>query len=120
MERTSLSCECSRFAELRRCQIEADREIDEATLLDVLKGATNLSDALDEVIRAVLEEGTMADGLQTRTTTKSSLSRTIGKQRSSPSSTRHRSGRTKFSQNDWSTASYQPTSAVEAEYHLGA
>lgn len=40
-----------RFSELRRRLIEADPEIDETTLLDTLEGATNLNEALGEVIR---------------------------------------------------------------------
>ena len=56
----------SRYAELRRRLIEADPEIDETTLLDTLEGATNLSEALGEVIRAALDEESLADGLRAR------------------------------------------------------
>ena len=55
-----------RFSELRRRLIEADPEIDETTLLDTLEGATNLNEALGEVIRAALEEETLADCLRGR------------------------------------------------------
>lgn len=58
--------EHSRYTELRRRLIEADPEIDETTLLDTLEGATNLDEALGEVIRAALEEEAMAEGLRAR------------------------------------------------------
>ena len=63
---TPLAAEYSRYSELRRRLIEADPEIDETTLLDTLEGATNLSEALGEVIRVALEEEAMADGLRAR------------------------------------------------------
>lgn len=43
--------EFDRNAGLRRRLIEAEPEIDDTTLLDTLEGATNLSEALGEVIR---------------------------------------------------------------------
>lgn len=55
-----------RFQELRRRLIEADPEIDETTLLDTLEGATNLNEAIGEVIRAALEEEALADSLRDR------------------------------------------------------
>ena len=55
-----------RFHELRRRLIEADPEIDETTLLDTLEGATNLNEAIGEVIRAALEEEALADSLRDR------------------------------------------------------
>jgi len=55
-----------RFHELRRRLIEADPEIDETTLLDTLEGATNLTEALGEVIRAALDEEALADSLRDR------------------------------------------------------
>jgi len=58
--------EHNRFSELRRRLIEADPEIDETTLLDTLEGATNLSEALGEVIRAALDEEALADSLRAR------------------------------------------------------
>lgn len=58
--------EHSRYAELRRRLIEADPEIDETTLLDTLEGATNINEALGEVIRAALEEEELADALRAR------------------------------------------------------
>lgn len=58
--------EHSRFSELRRRLVEADPEIDDTTLLDTLEGATNLTEALGEVIRAALEEEALADGLRAR------------------------------------------------------
>lgn len=58
--------EHSRYSELRRRLIEADPEIDDTTLLDTLEGATNLSEALAEVIRAALDEEALADGLRAR------------------------------------------------------
>ena len=61
-----LTLEFTRFTELRRRLIEADPEIDETTLLDTLEGATNLSEALGEVIRAALEEEALADSLRAR------------------------------------------------------
>lgn len=58
--------EHTRYAELRRRLIEADPEIDDTTLLDTLEGATNLSEALGEVIRAALDEEALADSLRAR------------------------------------------------------
>lgn len=61
-----LAGEHSRYSELRRRLIEADPEIDETTLLDTLEGATNLNEAIGEVIRAALEEEALADSLRGR------------------------------------------------------
>lgn len=61
-----ITYEFSRYAELRRRLIEADPEIDQTTLVDTLKGATNLNEALGEVIRAALEEEELADALRSR------------------------------------------------------
>jgi hypothetical protein len=61
-----LTREATRFSELRRRLIEADPEIDETTLLDTLEGATNLTEAIGEVIRAALEEEALADCLRAR------------------------------------------------------
>jgi hypothetical protein len=61
-----LHVEFTRFAELRRRLIEADPEIDETTLLDTLEGATNLHEAIGEVVRAALDEEALADGLKGR------------------------------------------------------
>ena len=61
-----LSKEYTRFAELRRRLVEADPEIDETTLLDTLEGATNLHEAIGEVVRAALDEEALADGLKRR------------------------------------------------------
>jgi hypothetical protein len=61
-----MSSEFSRFTELRRRLTEADPEIDETTLLDTLEGATNLTEAIGEVIRAALEEEALADGMRMR------------------------------------------------------
>jgi hypothetical protein len=58
--------EFSRFAELRRRLIEADPDIDETTLLDTLEGATNLHEAIGEVVRTALDEEALADGLKGR------------------------------------------------------
>ena len=58
--------EHSRYSELRRRLIEADREIDDTTLLDTLEGATNLSEAIGEVLRAALEEEALAESLKAR------------------------------------------------------
>lgn len=55
-----------RYSELRRRLLEADPEIDETTLLDTLEGATDLNEAIGEVIRAALEEETLADCLRGR------------------------------------------------------
>ena len=66
MSNLQLSSEFSRFTELRRRLIEADPEIDETTLLDTLEGATNLTEAIGEIIRAALEEEALADGLRAR------------------------------------------------------
>lgn len=61
-----LTNEFNRFTELRRRLIEADPEIDETTLLDTLEGATNLHEALGEVIRSALDDEALADGLKLR------------------------------------------------------
>ena len=58
--------EFNRFVELRRRLIEADPEIDETTLLDTLEGATNLTEALGEVIRSALNDEAFAHGLKHR------------------------------------------------------
>src|SRR5260221_13707499 len=58
--------EFNRFTELRRRLIEADPEIDETTLLDTLEGATSLHEAGGEVVRAALEDETLADALKRR------------------------------------------------------
>lgn len=66
MNELVLAREFTRFTELRRRLIEADPEIDETTLLDTLEGATNLSEAIGEVLRAALEEEALADSLRAR------------------------------------------------------
>ena len=63
---SDIFAERSRFTELRRRLIEADPEIDEPTLLDTLEGATNLHEAIGEVVRAALDEEALADGLKGR------------------------------------------------------
>ncbi len=62
----NLQNEFYRFTELRRRLIEADPEIDETTLLDTLEGATNLHEALGEVIRSALDDEALADSLKFR------------------------------------------------------
>lgn len=62
----NLQNEFNRFTELRRRLIEADPEIDETTLLDTLEGATNLHEALGEVIRSALDDEALADSLKLR------------------------------------------------------
>ena len=52
--------------ELRRRLIEADPDIDETTLLDTLEGATDLHEAIGEVIRSALEDEAMLSGLKGR------------------------------------------------------
>jgi hypothetical protein len=66
MNKFSVLTEIARFSELRRRLIEADAEIDETTLLDTLEGATNLHEAIGEVVRAALEDEALADGLKIR------------------------------------------------------
>ncbi len=61
-----LTKEATRFGELRRRLIEADPDIDETTLLDTLEGATNLKEALGEVVRSALEDEAMLAGLKGR------------------------------------------------------
>ena len=61
-----LTEEATRFSELRRRLIEADPDIDETTLLDTLEGATNLKEALGEVVRSALEDEAMLSGLKGR------------------------------------------------------
>lgn len=66
MSATAVGSELARFTELRRRLIEADPDIDETTLLDTLEGATNLHEAIGEVVRVALEEEALADGLRGR------------------------------------------------------
>lgn len=66
LETHALAGEFNRFVELRRRLIEADPEIDETTLLDTLEGATNLHEALGEVVRSALDDEALADGLRLR------------------------------------------------------
>ena len=61
-----LNQESNRFTELRRRLIEADPEIDETTLLDTLEGATDLNEAIGEVVRSALEDEAMLNGLKGR------------------------------------------------------
>jgi hypothetical protein len=61
-----LTKEANEFVELRRRLIEADPEIDETTLLDTLEGATDLKEALGEVIRSALDDEAMLSGLKGR------------------------------------------------------
>lgn len=58
--------ESARFCELRRRLIEAHPEIDDTTLMDTLEGATNLTDAIAEIIRATLLDEAMLRGLTSR------------------------------------------------------
>ena len=61
-----LSSELGRFTELRRRLIEADPQIDETTLLDTLEGATNLHEAIGEVVRSALDDEAMVGALKSR------------------------------------------------------
>src|SRR5262249_49544068 len=61
-----IGLELNKFTELRRRLIEADPEIDETTLLDTLEGATNLSEAIAQVIRSALDDEALAQGLKFR------------------------------------------------------
>ena len=61
-----LSREANQFVELRRRLIETDPDIDETTLLDTLEGASNLKEALGEVIRSALDDEAMLAGLKGR------------------------------------------------------
>src|SRR5262245_5525165 len=61
-----LAHEVGRFAELRRRLVEADPEMDEKTLFDTLEGATNLHEAIADVIRSALEDEVVAKALRAR------------------------------------------------------
>lgn len=61
-----LTHETNLFTELRRRLIEADPDIDETTLLDTLEGATDLKEAIGEVVRSALEDEAMLTGLKGR------------------------------------------------------
>lgn len=58
--------ELNQFTELRRRLIEAHPEIDDTTLMDTLQGATNLTEAIAEIIRATLMDEAMLRGLTSR------------------------------------------------------
>ena len=62
----ALEQESNRFMELRRRLIEADPDIDETTLLDTLEGATDLHEAIGEVVRSALEDEAVLAGLKGR------------------------------------------------------
>ena len=62
----ALEQESNRFMELRRRLIEVDPNIDETTLLDTLEGATDLHEAIGEVVRSALEDEAMLAGLKGR------------------------------------------------------
>jgi hypothetical protein len=66
MNLSILDHESNRFMELRRRLIEADPDIDETTLLDTLEGATDLHEAIGEVVRSALEDEAMLNGLKGR------------------------------------------------------
>jgi hypothetical protein len=66
LETESLRCEITRFAELRRRLLEADPDIDERSLFDTLEGATNLKEAIGDVIRSALDDETLAEALKSR------------------------------------------------------
>jgi len=61
-----LNQESNRFTELRRRLIEVDPDIDETTLLDTLEGATDLHEAIGEVVRSALVDEAMLNGLKGR------------------------------------------------------
>jgi len=61
-----INSEITHFAELRRRLIEADPEIDNRTLLDTLEGATDLHEAIAEVVRSALEDKALAQALRSR------------------------------------------------------
>jgi len=66
MNHIDLGFETTRFSELRRRLIEADPDIDETTLLDTLQGATDLHEAIGEVIRSALDDEAIAASLKSR------------------------------------------------------
>jgi hypothetical protein len=63
---TLLRTESNQYTELRRRILEADPEIDERTLTDSLDGMSNLREAIAGVIRSVLDDEAMAEGLKRR------------------------------------------------------
>lgn len=62
----SINTELNYFLELKRRIQEAEPDIDEATLVDTLEGATNLHEALAEVARSALLDETMISALKLR------------------------------------------------------
>jgi hypothetical protein len=54
------------FTELRRRLLESEPEIDETTLADTLKGATDLNEAIAEVVRLALLDASYIAGLKHR------------------------------------------------------
>lgn len=61
-----LSVELTRFQELRRRFLEQDPQIDEVTLDDTLEGATNLHEAVTEVVRSALDDEAIASAIRGR------------------------------------------------------
>lgn len=58
--------ELNRFTELRRRLIQDYPEIDDETLLDTLEGATNLKEAIGELVRSALTDESLESGIKQR------------------------------------------------------
>jgi hypothetical protein len=58
--------ELNRFTELRRRLIEDYPELDDETLFDTLDGATNLKEAVGELVRSALVDEALENGLKAR------------------------------------------------------
>ena len=61
-----IKSEFNRFTELRRRLIEDHPDLDDETLFDTLDGATNLKEAVGELIRSALSDEALEAGLRVR------------------------------------------------------
>ena len=61
-----VASEFNRFTELRRRLIADYPELDDETLFDTLEGATNLKEAIGELVRSALADEALESGLKTR------------------------------------------------------
>ncbi|MEX0957642.1 MAG: siphovirus Gp157 family protein [Rhizobiaceae bacterium] len=63
---SSVGIEVARYSELRRRIEEIEPDIDDRTLLDTLEGATDLNEAITQIIRSAMDDGMMVAALKAR------------------------------------------------------